>query len=433
MKHRGEQVSDMIIIRNGRVIDPQNGIDEIRDIWIKDGFLVESEDDIPEGAIIIDATGKWVTPGLIDMHVHLRDPGQEYKETIETGTKAAAIGGFTAVACMPNTTPVNDCATVTKYICEKAETCDARVYPVGAVSSGSAGKELADYAEMKDAGIVAVTDDGLPVLDSQLMRRSMEYAKSHGLFVMSHSEEYALSRGGCMNEGPVSTKMGLRGIPNAAESIMVYRDIALAELTGCHMHFSHVSTKESLELIRQAKARGAKVSAETTPHYFTLTDEAVQGYNTNAKMNPPLRSEEDRQAVRQALQDGTVDAIATDHAPHSELEKKVEFDQAANGIIGLETSLPLSLQLVREEVLEPIQLIALLSSNPARLLQVEGGGLATGGRADVTVIDPEKEFTFTEESIVSKGKNSPFLEWQMKGKAVMTILSGRIVHDKIVS
>lgn len=426
-------MSDMIIIRNGRVIDPQNGIDEIRDIWIKDGFLVESEDDIPEGAIIIDATGKWVTPGLIDMHVHLRDPGQEYKETIETGTKAAAIGGFTAVACMPNTTPVNDCATVTKYICEKAETCDARVYPVGAVSSGSAGKELADYAEMKDAGIVAVTDDGLPVLDSQLMRRSMEYAKSHGLFVMSHSEEYALSRGGCMNEGPVSTKMGLRGIPNAAESIMVYRDIALAELTGCHMHFSHVSTKESLELIRQAKARGAKVSAETTPHYFTLTDEAVQGYNTNAKMNPPLRSEEDRQAVRQALQDGTVDAIATDHAPHSELEKKVEFDQAANGIIGLETSLPLSLQLVREEVLEPIQLIALLSSNPARLLQVEGGGLATGGRADVTVIDPEKEFTFTEESIVSKGKNSPFLEWQMKGKAVMTILSGRIVHDKIVS
>lgn len=424
-------MSELVILQNGRVIDPKSGTDEVSDLWIKDGRLVEGASEYPENAKVINLDGKWVVPGLIDMHVHLRDPGQEYKETIETGTRAAAAGGFTGVACMPNTTPVNDCATVTQYIKDKAESCDARVYPVGAVSSGSDGKELADYAEMKEAGIVAVTDDGLPVLDSQLMRRSMEYAKSHDLFVMSHSEESALSKGGCMNEGAVSTRMGLRGIPNAAESIMVYRDIALAELTGCHMHFSHISTTESLDLIRQAKARGANVTAETTPHYFTLTDDAVEGYNTNAKMNPPLRTEVDREAVRVALQDGTLDAIATDHAPHSELEKKLEFDQAANGIIGLETSLPLSLELVRQGVIGPMKLISLLSTRPAELLKVEGGSLEAGRRADVTVIDPDKEFIFTEDSIVSKGKNSPFLDWKLKGKAVMTILSGRIVHDEL--
>lgn len=367
-------MNELLILENGRIIDPASGVDAVGALWIKNGKLVEPEETLPSEARVIDVSGCWVVPGLIDMHVHLRDPGQEYKETVETGTSAAAAGGITAVACMPNTAPVNDCAEVTRYILERAQGCKARVYPVGAVSRKSAGKEIADYAEMKDAGIVAVTDDGLPVADSQLMRRSMEYAKSHGLFVMSHSEEYALSRSGCMNEGEVSTRLGLKGIPNAAESVMVYRDIALAELTNCHIHFSHISTKESVELIRQAKKRGAKVTAETAPHYFTLTDKAVEGYKTSAKMNPPLRSEEDRLAVIEALSDGTLDAIATDHAPHTELEKDVEFDLAANGIIGLETSLSLALQLVRNAQLDASRLVELMSVRPAQILGVAGGG-----------------------------------------------------------
>lgn len=413
------------------MIDPLNGVDKVCDIWMKGGVIVSSGKDVPSGARHFDLTGLWVVPGLIDMHVHLRDPGQEYKESIETGAKSAAAGGFTGVACMPNTNPVNDCATVTQYICQKAESCDTRVYPVGAVSHGSGGKELADYAEMKEAGIVAVTDDGLPVVDSQLMRRAMEYAKSHGLFVMSHSEEYTLSKGGSMNESPRSTRMGLRGIPNAAESIMVHRDIALAELADCHIHFAHISTKESLDLIRQAKKRGAKVTAETAPHYFSLTDAAVEGYQTNAKMNPPLRSEEDRLAVCTALQDGTLDAIATDHAPHSVIEKDVEFDSAANGIIGLESSLPLSLALVRDGVISETRLVELMSCKPAQLLKVVGGDIKVGQQADITVIDPSKKFVITAEDIVSKGKNSPFLDLNMQGKAVLTILGGRITHNEL--
>ncbi len=427
-------MKETIVLQNGRVIDPVNSTDGVRDVWIREGMVVEPAPEVSGDEVkCIDVDGLWVVPGLIDMHVHLREPGQEYKETIETGTRAAAAGGVTGVACMPNTTPVNDSAEVTCYINEKAAGCDARVYPVGAVSVASGGSELANYAEMKEAGIVAVTDDGLPVVDSQIMRRSMEYAKSHGLFVMSHSEEIALARGGCMNEGTRSTRMGLKGIPNATEAIMVYRDIALSELTGCHIHFCHISTEESLELIRHAKARGGNVSAETAPHYFTLTDEAVEGYNTNAKMNPPLRSERDRQAVRKALQDGTLDAIATDHAPHSELEKNLEFDQAANGIIGLETSVPLALALVRDGVIDAGKLVELMSVNPARLLGVQGGNLAVGNVADVTVIDPEKEFVFKEENIVSKGKNSPFLDWKLQGKAVLTILGGRVVFDELSS
>jgi len=417
------------ILRNGLIIDPVNGVEQIGDVWIEAGKIVSPKLESPTHADILDLSGKWVCPGLIDMHVHLRDPGQEYKETIESGTRAAAAGGITAVACMPNTIPVNDCGSVTQYIVEQARGCDARVYPVGAVSAGSKGAELADYAEMKAAGAVAVTDDGLPVVNSQLMRRSLEYAMSHGMFVMSHSEESALSRGGCMNESSVSTRLGLRGIPNAAEAIMVYRDIALAELTGGHMHFSHVSTRQSLDLIRQAKARGISVSAESTPHYFTLTDEAVGEYNTNAKMNPPLRSEEDRQAVIEALQDGTIDAIATDHAPHSVVEKELEFDQAAFGIIGLETSVSLSLELVRKEYITKKRLIELMSCNPAKLLGVTGGDLGIGQVADITVIDPEASFTYSQKSVVSKVHNSPFLDWQLQGRAVVTILGGRIVHN----
>ena len=417
-----------MVLQQCRVIDPANDRDAIGDIWVRAGKIVAAETTLPENAEVYNLAGKWVVPGLIDIHVHLREPGQEYKESIETGTNAAAAGGFTAVACMPNTSPVNDNATVTRYILEKAAPCRARVYPVGAISKSSKGEGLAEFGEMKQAGIVAVTDDGMPVLDSQLMRRAMEYAKSHKLLVMSHSEEAALSRNGCMNEGLTATRLGLRGIPAAAESIMVFREAALAELTGAHVHIAHVSTKESLAVISMAKSRGVKLTAETAPHYFTLTDEAVVGYDTHAKMNPPLRSEEDRQAIRAALADGTLDAIATDHAPHSVLEKNVEFNEAANGITGLETALSLSLALVREGVISEKRMVELMSVAPARILGVPGGSLAEGDVADITVIDPDVEFTFTAEESKSKGKNSPFIGWKLKGRAVMTLVSGRVQH-----
>jgi dihydroorotase len=421
-----------IILQNGRLVDPVTGVDSTGDLWIENGVIIPAKEMIPENSHVFDVQGKWIVPGLIDMHVHLREPGEEYKETVESGTRAAAAGGFTAVACMPNTSPVNDCAAVTQSIIEAAEKAGfARVYPVGAISKGSKGTGLAEYGELKEAGAVAVTDDGLPVIDSQLMRRAMEYAGSHDLLVMSHSEEMPLSRNGSMNEGVISTRLGLRGIPVAAEAIMVYREIALAELTGQRTHIAHVSTAAATDLIRQAKARGVRVTAETTPHYFSLTEEAVGDYNTNAKMNPPLRTEEDRQAVRTGLQDGTFDAIATDHAPHSVLEKEIEFDRAANGIIGLETSLPLSLSLVRDGVIDALRMVELMSSAPASLLKVAGGTLAAGSVADVTVIDPEKEFVFTKESILSKGKNSPFLDWKLQGKAVLTIMGGRITHNEM--
>ncbi len=424
-------MSDLLILQNGRILDPVTGVDETGDLWIKDGRIVQGDKQIPETANIIDVQGKWIVPGLIDMHVHLREPGEEYKETVESGTRAAAAGGFTAVACMPNTRPVNDEASVTRFLLSDERNASTRVYPAAAISRGSQGTNLAEYGELKEAGAVAVTDDGLPVLDSQLMRRAMEYAGSHDLLVISHSEEMALSKNGSMNEGVVSTRLGLRGIPAAAEAIMVYREIALAELTGQRTHIAHVSTLAATDLIRQAKARGVQVTAETTPHYFTLTEEAVADYNTNAKMNPPLRTEKDRQAIREGLKDGTYDCIATDHAPHSVLEKECEFDQAAYGIIGLETSLPLSLNLVREGVIEPLRLFELMSSNPAKVLKVTGGTLAVGSNADVTVIDPEKEFIFSRESILSKGKNSPFLDWKLQGKAVLTIMGGRFTYDEL--
>lgn len=424
-------MSSAIILENGRIIDPANGIDHSGDLFVKNGKIVSQDTEGATEAKRFDLQGKWVVPGLIDLHVHLREPGQEYKETVESGTMAAAAGGFTAVACMPNTDPVNDSASVTKLILEKGAGCMARVYPVGAISKGSKGESLAEYGEMKEAGIVAVTDDGMPVVDSQLMRRAMEYAKSHGLLVMSHSEEPSLSRNGCMHEGLVSTRLGLRGIPAAAEAIMVYREAAIAELTAARVHIAHVSTEASLEIIRMAKKRGVQITAETAPHYFTLTDEAVEGYNTHAKMNPPLRSEKDRQAIHQALQDGTLDAIATDHAPHSVLEKELEFNYAANGITGLETALPLALAMVRDGVISEQRMIELMSVAPARILGVEGGSLAEGAVADITVIDPEKRFTFTAESSHSKGKNSPFIGWELQGCAVMTLVDGIIRYNSL--
>jgi len=424
-------MSTVMILRNGRVIDPLNGIDNTEEFWISDGRIIKPGSVAPDSCVRYDVSGCWIVPGLIDMHVHLREPGEEYKETIASGTAAAAAGGFCGVACMPNTDPVNDCGSVTRFIKESAANCSARVYPVGALSKKSEGRDLAEYAEMKEAGIVAVSDDGMPVMNSQLMRRALEYAGSHGLLVISHADDASLSRNGSMHEGLVSTALGLKGIPAAAEAIMVYREISLAALTGNRIHIAHVSSAESVEHLRRAKDRGLKVTAETAPHYFTLTEEAVRGYDTNAKMNPPLRSELDRQAIREALQDGTIDAIATDHAPHSVLEKEIEFDMAANGITGLETSVPLSLGLVRDGIVSAQRLVELMSVNPARILGVDGGSIAPGSAADVSVIDPDKTFVYSEDMVVSKGKNSPFLDSEMRGKAVLTICDGKVTHSEI--
>ena len=428
-------IPQAILLKNGRIIDPANKLDKKGSLLVEKGRIKahftprQKTGLLPKKLLSIDLQGKWIVPGLIDMHVHLREPGEEQKETIETGTRAAAAGGFTAVACMPNTIPVNDCQSVTRLILEKAVSASAKVYPVGAISKGSLGQSLAEFGEMKQAGAVAVTDDGKPVADSQLMRRALEYASNHTMLVISHSEDFSLSRNGAMNEGFTSTSMGLKGIPHIAEEIMVYRDLALAGYTGCRLHLAHISTRESVGLIRQAKKTGVPVTAETAPHYFTLTEEAVKDYNTYAKMNPPLRTPEDRAAIIAALQDGTLDAIATDHAPHSVLEKDIEFDQAANGIIGLETAVPLALALFRKGHISASRLVELLSCNPARILGVSGGSLAIGAEADIAVIDPEQHFVLQEQDILSRSKNSPFIGSRLQGKAVFTLCNGRITHN----
>lgn len=422
-------MSQSWLLKNGRIIDPRNGVDRQGDLLVVHGTVAGPGEAAAGDVREVDVQGCWIVPGLIDMHVHLREPGEEYKEDIVSGTRAAAAGGFTAVACMPNTRPVNDGMAVTVLILQRARDGFARVYPVGAISKSSRGESLAEFADMKTAGVVALSDDGRPVRDSQLMRRALEYAGDYDLRVISHSEEKALGRHGVMNEGVVSTRLGLMGIPTAAESIMVYRDIALAEYTGKPIHIAHVSTTMSLDLIRSAKARGVRVTAETAPHYFTLTDEAVAGYNTNAKMNPPLRQEPDRLAVCEALADGTLDAVATDHAPHSTLEKEVEFDLAANGIIGLETSVPLTLALVRQGIIDEKRFVELLSVNPAGILGVAGGSLAAGVPADLTVIDPALEFDYTQDTVVSRSRNSPFLGWRLQGRAVLTMVDGMVMYD----
>jgi len=419
-----------ILIKGGRVIDPGN-FNGIADISIEDGKIVkiqEGKGKKAEGRII-DATGKIVTPGLIDMHVHLREPGHEYKETIETGCLAAAAGGLTAICCMPNTNPVNDSSQVTKFILQRAMMADTvRVYPVAAISQGLEGSQLCEYGDLKDAGAIAISDDGHPVTDSQLMRRAMEYAKGFGLPVISHCEDLNLLAGGVVNEGAFATRMGLPGIPNACESVMVMRDIALSELTASPVHIAHVSTMESVRAIRAAKKRGVPVTAETAPHYFILTEEDVGQYDTNAKMNPPLRSKKDREAVREGLADGTIDVIATDHAPHSSIEKEVEFDQAENGIIGLETSVSLSLKLLEDGVLKVDQLIEKMSTNPARILNLENG-IRAGNSADITIIDPDRLYTIDAENFNSLSRNTPFNGREVKGKVVLTMVGGKIVFE----
>ena len=418
-----------ILIKNGHIIDPANKVDEKLDLLVAAGRIAKlgrPGSIAADGCQVIDVAGRLVVPGLIDMHVHLREPGYEYKETVATGTAAAKAGGFTVVCCMPNTNPVNDCRSVTEFILSQAaKEASARVLPVAAVTKGSKGEELSEIGELHEAGCVGISDDGRPVASSAVMRRAMEYSLTFDLPVLSHCEDAAIAAKGAMNEGFVSTELGLRGIPNAAEDIMVARDIALAELTGARVHICHVSTAGAVRMVREAKSRGVKVTAETCPHYFLLTDEAVRGYNTLAKMNPPLRTADDVDAVREGLRDGTIDVIATDHAPHATDEKAVEFDAAPFGIVGLETAVGLSLRLVNEGLLSLTDLITRMSLAPARIIKSGGGTLSAGSAADITIIDPELEWTVDASQFRSKSRNTPFDGWKLKGRAVRTIMGGR--------
>jgi len=416
-----------LIIKGGTVVDPVSGNLFQADIAVV-GERIASVGKVPEAkdATVVDARGCYVLPGLIDMHVHLREPGYEHKETIATGVAAALRGGFTAVCAMPNTRPVCDSAATVGFVLKRAkEAGGARVYPVGALTKGSEGKELAPLEEMRAAGAVAFSDDGRWVRDGQLMRRAMEYAAMLGVPVISHCEAPDLSAGGVMHEGRTAFILGLRGIPAAAEEVAVARDIILAALTGCHLHVAHVSTAGAVRLIREAKARGLRVTAEVTPHHLTLTEEAVKGYNTNAKVNPPLRTAADVAALKEGLADGTVDVIATDHAPHAREEKEVEFDAAPFGMVGLETAVGLVMALVREGVLTLPQLVAKLTVNPARILGLEAGLIREGAVADITLIDPETEETVEPERFASKGRNTPFAGWRLKGLPVGVVAGGR--------
>ena len=420
-----------ILIKGGRVIDPARNIDGPHDVLLDHGEIkaVESPGAIPGADQVIEAADFWVLPGLIDMHVHFREPGYEYKETVATGARAAAAGGFTGVVTMPNTSPAIDNAQEVAMVIERARAAGAaRVWPAAAMTKGRKGEELAEYEDIKAAGAVAVTDDGSWLTSPKVLRRVLDYAAVAGLLPLSHAEDHELSKGGAIHEGRVSTRLGLPGIPAQAEINAVARDINMVELTGRPLHFCHLSTRGAVEAVRAAKAKGLPVTCETAPHYLFLTHEAVGDYDTNSKMNPPLRTEDDLQALRAALADGTIDAVATDHAPHSILEKEVEFIDAAFGVIGLETSLPLMLELVREGVITPARLVELMSLNPARMLKLPAGDLAPGRPADVTIVDPNLSFTLRPEDSRSLSRNSPFWDRPMTGRAVRTIVGGRVVY-----
>lgn len=425
-----------LLIVGGHLIDPAEKQNSGRNLLIEDGKVtawLKQDEPLPKDAEILDATGLVVAPGFIDMHVHLREPGQEHKETIATGAAAAVAGGFTSICCMPNTNPINDNAAITRFIIEQAERAGlANVFPIGAITKGSEGKELAEMGEMRDAGIVAVSDDGRPVPNAGIMRRAMEYAKDFDLTVVDHCEDKSLSAGGVMHEGKWSLILGLKGMPAAAEELDAVRDVILAELTGAKVHIAHISTKGAIDAVRNAKSKGLKVTCEVAPHHFTLTDEALEGYNTNLKMSPPLRSQEHLEAVLEAIKDGTIDAIATDHAPHHPDEKNLEFDRAPFGIIGLETAVGLAFErLVHTGIIDLVRMVEMFSTNPAKIFGLEGRGtLRPGAIADVTILDPYLKWTYKVEETRSKSKNSPFDGWTFQGGVVTTIVGGKIVYQR---
>ena len=427
-------VKDVVVIQGGRVIDPASGVDGIRTVVLRGGkvAVVAERVDAPSGAQVVDARGKWVTPGFIDLHVHLREPGQEYKESIATGTRAAVAGGFTSVCAMPNTIPANDNTSVTELMLARAAAAGlARVYPVGAVSKGRKGEELAEYGELRAAGCVALSDDGSPVMSSALMRRALEYSRAFGLPLAVHEEDLHLVGKGVMNEGATATRLGLKGVPAQAEDVMVLRDLSLLELTGGRLHLCHVSTAGSVRALRDARRRGLPVTAEVTPHHLALTDEDVASsdYDPDFKMNPPLRSAEDVQALREGLADGTLDAIATDHAPHSPEEKKVEFDAALNGVLGLETAFPVCLELVRLGLLTEKRLVEALTVGPARCFGLPGGTLAYGAPGDVAILDPAASWVVDPMRGFSKSRNTPWKGRTLTGRCTHAFVGGRLVHE----
>jgi dihydroorotase len=421
-----------LLLKGGRVIDPAADLDKITDVLIEDGVVKAVEAGArADGARVVDCAGKIVAPGFIDLHVHFREPGHEYKEDIASGARSAAAGGFTTVCCMPNTNPPNDNRSVTDLITRRArEAAVVRVHPIGAISKGLKGESLAEMGEMKDAGIIAVSDDGMPVMNADLMRRALEYARTFGLCVVQHAEDKNLAQGGVMNEGPAATRAGLRGQPPAAEAVMVARDLELVAWTGARYHVAHISTAAAVRAVREAKKRGLPVTAEVTPHHLTLTDVACCSYDTATKCAPPLRGEADREAVREGLADGTIDCIATDHAPHAAQEKDLEFDQAAFGMIGLETALGLGLKLVDEKLLTLPTLVKRLTVGAAQVFGLPGGTLKRGAPADVVVFDAERSYKVEPDKFRSKSRNSPFRGWELRGHVTHTIVGGKLVHEE---
>ena len=422
------------LLKGGRVVDPDGKLDAVKDVLVRDGKIARVDSGIPaDNAKVLDLTGKVVAPGFIDMHVHLREPGREDEETMETGSASAAAGGFTSIAVMPNTDPWNDNQGITEYIVSQAKSrACVNVFPIGCVSKQGKGEELAEIGDMVKSGVVAVSDDGHPVSSSHLMRMALEYTRIFDIPVIDHCEERTLSQGGVMHEGYHSTVLGLRGVPAAAEEIMVARDLILSEMTGGRVHIAHLSTRRSLQLVREAKAKGIRATCEVTPHHFALTDAAVaeSGYDTSTKMNPPLREEEDRQALLAGLADGTVDAIASDHAPHNAIEKEMEFDQAPFGILGLETSVSLALdRLFHAGLMDLNRLVSLYTTGPARILKLPRGTLTQGAVADITVLDLNRTVEVNQSAFRSKSRNAPYQGWKLRGAPVLTLVGGRIVFD----
>jgi dihydroorotase len=425
----------LTLIKNGRVIDPANKVDGSFDILIKNGKIeaIEPQGKLSgsklEGIPEIDAKGCVVSPGFCDMHVHFREPGHEYKETIETGSASAAAGGFSTVAVMPNTSPVNDNRAVTELILSQArKTSAVNILPIGAISKGLKGETLSDMGELKDAGCIGYSDDGKPVMNSELMRRALEYSRMFDLPCIQHSEMLDLTQGGCMNEGVISTELGLKGMPVEAEDIMVFRDICLLRKTGGRLHVAHISSGGAVDLVRQAKAKGLSVTCEVAPHHFTLTEDACITYDTNSKMSPPLRTQQDIDLIKEGLRDGTIDIIATDHAPHDLADKQVEFSKACFGIVGLETALPLTLKLVDEKVISLQKAVDLLTYQPCRLFNLDKGNIGVGRIADIVIFNPDTKFTIEPEKFKSRSKNSPYKGWEVRGRILHTLVAGKTVY-----